>query len=95
MKVVSFESTPNPLAVKCVLDRRVGKAGVAGQGPRSYRDAGSAAGDAVARRLFEIEGVTNVLIVGDWITVGKTPGAAWGAIKAGVRRVVSEMEEEG
>jgi hypothetical protein len=87
MKVVSFESTPNPNAVKCLLDGRVS------QGPRSYRDAGAAAGDPLARRLFEIDGVTNVLILGDWITVGKEPAVGWAEIKAGVRRVLAGMGE--
>lgn len=84
MKVVEFESTPNPNAVKCWLDGRVS------EGPRSYFNAAAAAGDPLAGALFAIPGVVNVLILGDWITVSKSPEASWPAVKSGVRRVLQE-----
>lgn len=82
MKVVEFEATPNPNAVKCRLDGRVS------DGPRSYFNAPAAEGDPLARALFAIPGVTNVLILGDWITVSKDPKTAWPAVKGAVRRVL-------
>lgn len=84
--VAKFQETPNPNAIKCVLDRR------ASDRPRSYFDAASAAEDPIASRLFAIEGVTNVLINGDWITVNKGRDASWAGVKRGIERVLREVE---
>lgn len=83
MPVREFRDTPNPNAVKCILDRSIGPPGM-----RSYFNAEQAAGDPVASRLFAIEGVTNVLIHGDWLTVSKRPDVAWGPIRKAVEGVL-------
>lgn len=82
MRVVEFEATPNPNAVKCVLDTTISEKA------RSYFNPAAAAGDDFARKLFEVPGVTNVLILGDWFTVSKEPSVSWVSVKAGVKRVV-------
>lgn len=87
-RVKQFQETPNPNAVKCVLDRKITDR------PRSYFRAEDAADDALAERLFAIEGVTNVLINADWVTVNKKPEAGWGKIKGEVERVLGEVEED-
>lgn len=84
LAVRQFQPTPNPCALKCILD------GVVSDRPRSYFNAAQAAGDPLASRLFEIDGVTNLLISGDWITVSKTPEAAWSQIKPAVQQVLRE-----
>ena len=81
--VREFEPTPNPNAVKCVLDA------VISAEPRSYRKAADAAADSLASALFAIEGVVNVLICADFITIGREPGAKWPPIKREVQRVLS------
>lgn len=81
-----FQPTPNPNAVKCILDRK------ATERPRSYFRAQEAAGDPLGAALFAIAGVTNVLISGDWITVNKSPEADWKSVKAGIERVLREAE---
>lgn len=83
--VTEFRETPNPNAVKCLLDRPIADV------PRSYFDASSASSDPIASRLFELPGVANVLIHGDWITVGKRPGAPWPAIRRGIQRILGEV----
>ncbi|MCA9298599.1 MAG: NifU N-terminal domain-containing protein [Phycisphaerales bacterium] len=80
--VTSFESTPNPNAIKVVLDRSPTDV------PRSYFRADQASEDALASALFEIDGVTNVLIHLGWITVGRDPRRDWASIKAGIERVL-------
>jgi hypothetical protein len=69
-----------------VLDRSLGAH------PRSYFDASAAGSDEVGSALFGIEGVTNVLINGDWVTVSKRSDAEWGPIRAGVERVMAHVE---
>jgi len=82
--VKSFQNTPNPNAVKCILDRKIADE------PRSYLKAADAAADPLGSRLFAIDGVTNILIHSDWITIGKRPEAQWKPIKAALERVLHE-----
>lgn len=86
LRVVRFEVTPNPNAKKAVLDGRIS------EGPRSFRSVGDASGDAVASALFGVAGVNNVLMNGDWVTVGKEAGASWGAVERGVREVLGGVD---
>jgi hypothetical protein len=76
------QSTPNPNAAKFVLDRPVTDR------PVSFLHAGDAAGHPLASRLFEIPGVCAVLLLGDFVTVNKTPDAKWPGIKSQVKRVL-------
>lgn len=81
-RVVRYDETPNPNALKCILDGRISEA------PRSFRDEASAQGDALAASLFAVEGVTSVLMNGDWVTVNKRPEAEWRKVKKGVERAL-------
>lgn len=85
-KVIRFQDTPNPNALKCVLDRSPPNV------PRSYFNASAAAGDPLARSLFAVPGVTSLLISDGWVTVNKSPGAPWGPIRSGVESVLREAE---
>jgi hypothetical protein len=80
--VVAFETTPNPNAIKCVLDHPIAAL------PRAYRAASEAGDDEIARSLFAIEGVTNLLMLHDFVTIGKAPDAQWPAIKRAVKRAL-------
>jgi len=84
LRVKSFQATPNPNAVKCVLEGRLDPA------PRSYFKAEEAASDPLASSLFAIPGVTNLLLQPDWITVGKAPDADWKPIRAAIERVLRD-----
>jgi hypothetical protein len=85
-KVVAFEETPNPNALKCVLDRTIAESA------RGYHRASEAADDAVASALFGVPGVTTVLLLHDFVTVGKTPEASWASVKKGVRKALERAE---
>ena len=84
--VSSFEATPNPNAVKCWIEPALAA------GPRSYRDAASAAEDPVATALFERAGATSVLIFGDWLTVNKAPETDWATAKRRIRAALAEID---
>lgn len=87
-RVVRFEATPNPDAVKVVVEPSPGAE------PRSYFNAGQAEaeGDGLAVALFGVSGVTNVLIHVEFVTVCKASGTPWGGVKAGVERVLAEAD---
>lgn len=82
-KVRQFVSTPNPNAIKCVVEPSP-----APDAPRSYAAADKAEGDALALALFQIEGVTNLLIHDGWITVSKRPEADWKRVKPAIERTL-------
>lgn len=83
-EVKEVQATPNPNALKFVLDR------VIAQQPTSFFKAEAATGHPLAAKLFEITGVTSVLLLGDFVTVNKQPQAKWSAISKKVRRVLAE-----
>jgi hypothetical protein len=83
IKVISYEPTPNPNALKCVLNGPVSDAS------RPFRTAESAASEPLAAALFAVEGVTGLLLHKDWLTVNKSPDARWPAIKRGVEKALA------
>ena len=92
MRFIAFEPTPNPNAIKCVIEPDEAHAA---SGIRSYftADAAGAEPDPLAHALFAIPGVANLLIHSAFITVGKSPEAKWPAIKPRVKAVIGEHRE--
>ena len=82
-RVTSFQPTPNPHALKCVLDRPLPDP------VRSFRRSEDAAADPLASALFAIPGVTGLLLSGGWFTVNKSPDADWSPIKNAVQAVLT------
>jgi hypothetical protein len=77
-----FEPTPNPNALKCVLDTpRTGAIVSAGK----TEEAG---GDPLALALLGIPGITRVLLHTAFVTVSKEPGVDWAPIKRAVKKVL-------
>src|SRR5207302_922498 len=85
-RVVRYQETPNPNAVKCYLDRP------AGAGVRSYFSAEEAAGDPLAAAVVAVPGGSSVLMNGGWMTVGRRAEGGWREVKAGVERVIGGVE---
>jgi len=81
-RVLEIQPTPNPNAAKFVLDQPVSEQ------PTSFFNAGAAKGHALAEQLFAIPGVSSLLLLGDFITVNKTPDAHWGEISPRVKAIL-------
>lgn len=86
IRVSEVQSTPNPNALKFVLDRSFTDR------PNSFFNAASAQQHPLAARLFAIDGVTSVLLLGDFVTVNKRPDARWPAIRRAVVKVLTDAE---
>ncbi len=82
--ITQFQPTPNPNALKCSLEPRLPDP------PRSFRTAADAEGDPLGTALFAVDGVTSLLLNGDWMTVNKAPDADWGTVKRGVQSVMAK-----
>lgn len=85
MDVIDTQPTPNPNALKYILSAPISDK------PESFFNAAAAARHAVARRLFEINGVTSVLLLGDFVTVNKQPDVKWSAITPAVKAVLADV----
>jgi hypothetical protein len=84
IKVVEVQPTPNPNALKFVLDQAIV------QQPISMFNADAAKGNPLAEKLFNITGVASLLFLGDFITVNKSPTAKWPDITPKVKSVLAK-----
>ncbi|MEM1422850.1 MAG: NifU N-terminal domain-containing protein [Planctomycetota bacterium] len=85
-----FEETPNPRAIKCLLDPAPSPIGA---GMRSYADAAQArdAEDELATALFGIDGVERVMVLNDFATVTRAEAAKWSAIKPAIKKTLGAI----
>ena len=84
IKVLEVQPTPNPNALKFVLDRAIV------QQPLSMFNADAAKGNPLAEKLFGIKGVASLMFLGDFITVNKTPTAKWPDITPKVKSLLTK-----
>jgi hypothetical protein len=84
-RIVRFESTPNPTALKCWLDSTVSDS------PRSFRSSEAAREHPLACRLFDEAGLTTLLLNGSWMTINKPPEVRWPAVKNRVQQVLAAL----
>ena len=82
--VTEIQPTPNPNALKFVLDREISDR------PVSFLTAAEGTNHPLASQLFEITGVTSVLILGDFVTVNKQAGIKWEPITARVKEILQK-----
>ncbi len=83
-RVSEVQATPNPNAAKFVLDRMISEQ------PVSFFNAEAARDHPIASRLFEIPGVSSLLLLGDFVTVNKQADAKWSTIKPQVKKVLAD-----
>ena len=82
-RVLEIQPTPNPNAAKFVLDRPVT------QQPMSFFNSSAAMDYPLAKELFAIPGVSSLLMLGDFITINKSPDTAWDDITDRARSVLA------
>lgn len=85
LRIIKYETTPNPHALKCVLS------GSISEGMKAFRTREAASGDPAAASLFGVTGVSGLLFNGSWMTVSKAPDAGWPAVKAGVEAALGTL----
>jgi NFU1 iron-sulfur cluster scaffold homolog, mitochondrial len=88
---IQTETTPNPATLK-FLPGRV----LAEHGPREFRSAEEAKASPLAKRLFEIDGVSGVFVGADFVTVSKAIGGLdWPQMKAPVLAAIMDHYTSG
>ncbi len=78
MATASASPTPNPNAMKFVLDTRLAST-------INFPNAQAAAGNPFAAAVFETPGVASLFGVNDFVTVTRQGGADWQGIIAAVK----------
>ncbi len=86
MASFNFESTPNPNSLKITTD--AGR--FTDDGLASYTSPDEAEGDPLGQTIMRIEGIMNVLILPDFLTISKTPEADWDSVLPRVRHALGE-----
>lgn len=82
---IQTEQTPNPATLKFLPGRTV-----MGEATASFAVAEEAERSPLARRLFQIEGITGVFFGGDFISVSKADDREWYLLKPSVLGVIME-----
>jgi Fe-S cluster biogenesis protein NfuA len=83
MKVLNFEPTPNPNAMKFNVDGRLIEGG-----SRSYDTPSAADGDALATALFALGKVSTVFYMPGFVTVNKLGDADWSSLAPAIARTI-------
>jgi len=87
---ISVEATPNPLALKFRLNQKLMEAG-----SFHYNNKEAAQESSLATRLFKVEGVTELLILPDFVTVNKSVEAQWETLVAQIRTIIEAVVSSG
>jgi len=82
---IQTEQTPNPATLKFLPGRDVVPKGVV-----DFVERDKAQASPLARRVFEVEGVTGVFLGSDFVTVTKAAGEDWYALKPAVLGAIME-----
>lgn len=86
MARIKASPTPNPNSLKFTL-----KSGTfIESGMESFNSRAESDGHPLGQRLFEIEGVANVFILPQFLTITKEEAAKWNEIVPEVERVVED-----
>jgi len=87
---IQTESTPNPATLKFLPGQAVLEAGTA-----DFPNLEAAAKSPLARRVFDVTGVTGVFFGTDFVTVTKSDTVAWDHIKPALLGAIMEHYQSG
>lgn len=88
-KVINIEPTPNPDALKFIVQKPLLK-----MGTRSFKDFASAVGDPLASAVFALGKVTSVFYMDRFVTVNKESGAEWSDLIDPICETVEDLKLE-
>ena len=87
---IQVETTPNPLTLKFLPGRPVTK-----EGTVFYQNESEALNSPLAKRIFAVEGVNNVFLASDFITITKEKNLDWQVIKTMALGAITEHYNSG
>ena len=87
---IQTESTPNPATLKFLPGQSV-----LGTGTADFPTANAAGPSPLAKRVFDVSGVTGVFLGADFVTVTKEDGQDWDVLKAPILGAIMEHYQSG
>ena len=87
---IQTESTPNPATLKFLPGRTVLQTGTA-----DFPSVENSEKSPLAKRIFEVEGISGVFFGSDFITVTKNDGIDWEHVKPAILGVIMEHFQSG
>ena len=90
MTPLQAETTPNPNSLKFTSDGAPFTQG----GVAAYSSEAEAQDDPLARQLFSIDGVEDIFITPQFVTVSKAPSVEWSALKPDIEAILAEHLDE-
>ncbi len=87
---IQTEATPNPATLKFLPGQSV-----LGMGTADFPSAEAAAKSPLAKRIFDVDGVTGVFLGSDFVTVTKDDGSDWDVVKAPILGAIMEHFQSG
>lgn len=88
LQVVDVELTPNPHAIKFILNEKL-----LNHETRNFAKPEDAADDPLAKGVFELEGVTSVFYTDKFITIEKSPDSDWGKIQRPFIQFITKFDK--
>ncbi len=89
LHVVDVELTPNPHAIKFVLNQKL-----LHFTSRQFSSPEEALDDPLAKGIFELEGVASVFYMDKFVTIEKKPGYEWGKIQRPFLVFLSKFDDK-
>ena len=83
---IQFQPTPNPNSMKFVFTKPVVQSGM-----EMFNNKEEAEKSPAAKKLFEIEGVTAVFMMQNFISVNKVAGGNWGVIVPRIMEILKSL----
>lgn len=87
---IQTETTPNPATLKFLPGETV-----LGQGTADFTTAEASAPSPLARRIFDVPGVTGVFLGSDFVTVTKSEDVVWDHLKPSILGAIMEHYQSG
>lgn len=84
------QPTPNPNSLKLTTDAGP----FIDHGMESFGSSGEAEAHPLGRRLFAIDGVVNVFVLPNFLTITKDPGTNWNAVLPRVEQALGDWFAE-
>ena len=88
IRVIRTRETPNPNALQFVLNTQV-----LGKGKHSFSSKEECGDDKMANALFDLDGVKNVYVMENFVTVTKEERGGWNPLKTQVWSAIDEHVE--
>jgi len=88
LMVKDVDLTPNPQALKFILNEKL-----LSKETRSFMNKEEAGKDALAKAIFDLEGVASVFYMDRFITIEKEPEISWGKIQMPFVNLIKEFDK--